>query len=313
MRNIVRSSDEQIRDAIAAVQLCDLRSISIDNLKGHIEVLLRGYTFHSPRCLAGVRLYRARKIAGALPSSLSGLGAPPPENINFNQRCNRSGESMFYCSSAQNAPFFEVHAEVGDHLVLSEWRTTTEMLVNRVGYTRNSFAKLKSTRDCPDWGGLGSLRQMTGSGRMRLIDEFFASLFTVNVQSGEEHLYTATIALTEKFLPSNVPGDCVELAGLMYPTIPMNGNCENFALRPKFVKNGVSFVKAEFVIIKAIQRMEMSFDHLDFVNSTSESGQLQWKGRPGQWTVPSGAQLKIRVENRQWVAQDLDGRSLDLT
>src|SRR5712664_2383345 len=97
------------------------------------------------------------------------ISAPPPNKVKFDQRCNRAGEALFYCSTARNAPFFEVHAEVDDELVVSEWRTTTNMAVNHVGYTRSTFAHLRSGRECPDWSKAPEFKP---SERMRMVDEF---------------------------------------------------------------------------------------------------------------------------------------------
>ena len=218
---------------------------------------------------------------------------------------NRAGESLFYCSSARNAPFFEVHAQVGDHLVLSEWRTTAKMVVNHVGYTRPTFERLRSTRSAPTWGPPPATPLV--SDRARTIDEFFSSFFAVDVQEGQEHLYNATIALTEKFIPEPTVEGAFRFDGLMYPTIPMNGNCENFALKSGFVERSVAFVKAEYLVIREIEGMQMKFDILDFANSVCD-GKLEWKGRRGKWVLRTqGEQLQFSVEQGEWVARDVNG------
>ena len=242
----------------------DLSAVSTDQMKEQIGVLLKGHVISAPIFDPGMRLYRARKMT-SLPTSLAEIGAPPPSKVKSDQRCNRAGESLFYCSAARNAPFFEVHGQTGDHLVLSEWRTTAKMTVNHIGYTRPTFERLRSTRSAPSWGPPRPAPLV--SDRTRTIDELFSSFFAVDVQGGQEHLYKATIALTEKFIPEPSVEGAFRFDGLMYPTIPMNGNCENFALKLEFVERAVAFVKAEYLVIRQIEGMQMKFDILDFANS----------------------------------------------
>ena len=245
------SSDTQIHEAMASVRALNLQQTSVDELKEKFRILLAGHTLIGWFLAPGTRLHRARKISGRHPSYLTDLGPPPAYFVKSDQRCNRAGESMFYCSSARNGPFFEVHSQVGDRLVLSEWKTTAELLMNTVGFTPESFARLKSSRECPKLGDVKSA--MTSLETVRRIEDFFAAMFVVEISSGEEHLYRPSIAITEKFVPRNVPDGCVQFAGLMYPTIAMLANCENYAFRTEVFDNDMSFEKAELLEVKAIE------------------------------------------------------------
>jgi hypothetical protein len=299
------SSEEQIRKAIDALRRLDLSTVSIEEIKEYVKILLTGHQLSAPIFNPPVRLHRARKMK-TLPSLLKEIGAPPPDKVLYDQRCNRAGESLFYCSSARNAPFFEVHAEVGDQLVLSEWCTTVKMTVNHIGYTHSNFTRLQSTRECPNWANSTPSFQPTD--KMRLVDEFFSSYFSIDVRDGQEHPYRATIAMTEKLIAApTVPG-AFRFDGLMYPTIPMNGNCENFALKREFVERGVEFVKAEYVKIRVIDGMKMNMDTLDFANSLRPDGGLEWKGRPGRWVVKPGQQVKVSVDEQgEYICHDTSG------
>lgn len=173
----------------------DLSAVSVEQVKEQVRILLKGHAISVPILDPGIRLHRARKMK-SLPSSLTEIGAPPPSKVQSDQRCNRAGESLFYRSSARNAPFFEVHAQVGDHIVLSEWRTTAKMAVNHVGYTRPIFESLRPTRTAPSWGPplvTPLVSDKTLGTTPLIIDEFLSSFFIVDVQRGQEHLYKGTI------------------------------------------------------------------------------------------------------------------------
>jgi hypothetical protein len=306
---LIPSSDEEIRTVIETLRSLDLSAISIEHVKEGVGIVLKGHVISVPFFDPGIKLYRGRKMM-CLPTFLAEIGAPPPDKVLSNQRCNRAGESLFYCSSARNAPFFEIHAQVGDHVVLSEWRTTAQMRVNHIGYTRPTFERLQSTRNAPSWGPPQASPRT--SERTRLIDEFFSSFFSVDVLGGQEYFYKATIALTEKFIPEPSEESGFRFDGLMYPTIPMNGNCENFALKLDFVERGVAFVKAEYLVIREIDDMQMKVDVLDFANSVHD-GRLTWKGRPGRWTLKNkGDQVQLSVEQGEWVARDLNGNIVSM-
>ena len=147
-----------------------------------------------------------------------------------------------------------------------------------------------------------------------MIDEFFSSFFSVDVQDGQERLYKATIAITEMLIPEPTEQGAFRFDGLMYPTIPMNGNCENFALKSGFIERGVAFVKAEYLTIRQIDGMQMQFDILDFANSVRADGTLDWKGRPGRWVLKEkGDQLRVSVgEQGEWIAHDMNGNPVPM-
>ncbi len=297
---------EEIRRAIGIIEALDLSKVTIDDIKEPVTTLLRGHCLTAPSFSPPLRLHRARKM-DELPKFLADIGAPPPGMVRFDQRCNRAGQSMFYCSSARNAPFFEVHVGVGDLLVLSEWCTKVRLMVNHVGYVRSNFARLESSRVCPDWE-VGPAR-FDPTDEMRVVDESLSSFFSVDVPVGREDLYKRTVAVAEKLIPEPTAEGAHRFVGLMYPTIPMNGNCDNFALKPDFVERGVEFVRAEFLRIRVIDGMKIEFDILDFANSAGADGVLGWKGRPGQWVLPRMADtLQFRGDGQgEWVALNTNG------
>jgi hypothetical protein len=80
----------------------------------------------------------------------------------------------------------------------------------------------------------------------------------------------------------------------------------NFALKLGFVKRAVEFVKAEYVVVRHTEGMQMTFDVLDFANSVRDD-KIEWKGRPGRWVLQQGGQVKVSAEQGEWIARDLNG------
>ena len=300
---------DEVLACIARLKAYDFHDTSVEEIKEELKILLAGFVITTPVVEPGVVLYRARKIALLdPPATISEIGAPSPALVKKHGRCNRRGESVFYCSAARNAPFFEVDAHVGDRLVLASWATTARAVVNNVGYTASTFERLQSSRKCPDWSNGETRRFVEREEHRAVVNEFLAQLFSAKFSEEEdEYQYKATIAVTEKLVPTDVPEGAARFDGLMYPTIPMAGNCENFALRPEFVSRGLAFVKAEYLLIREVTGMSITFDILDFAVSANE-GRLEWKGRKPEWVITTGAALTFVADRGQWIARDPDGR-----
>jgi hypothetical protein len=303
---ITPSTVQEVQTTLKLIRNLDLRAVAIDEIKSLLPTLWRGYAFVAPILQAGISLYRLRSFDEDKPRNVSEISAPPPSKVHRNQRCNRAGESLFYCSTAINAPFFELHAQVGQNLVLSTWKTTRPLLVNRVGYTPSAFLALRAARDCPTWHA--SLESQGETEASRAVDEFLAEQFTTDVQPGDEYLYKLTVAFSEKLLH----GGNFSFDGLLYPTIPMWGNADNLALTASATSGGLRFVHAEYLKMKTVESPTMTFDTLDTATSVLEDGLLSWKGHPDQWTLRNrGDRLTLSNENGCWVARDLSGQIVE--
>jgi hypothetical protein len=299
-----QASVDEIRRAIREIDSLDFKLVSIDEIKERLFVLFRGFTITTPVFEPGLTLYRARVFDSNRPRRLSDIAAPPSNKVTRNQRCNRAGESMFYSSTGRNAPFFECHVEPGQYVALSKWGTTKRLLVNNVAYTADTFGRLKSARECPTWRqerpGLASKTEAN-----RLVGEFLSSAFSLDVKKEEEYRYKLTIAITEKLIPSEMFG------GLLYPTIPMNGNADNFALKGDFVSSGLAFVRVEYMSVRSVEGMNINIDVLDSATAIDDTGGIEWKGRTGQWNLTKVGEHRVVAENGEWVVRDPSGNTVE--
>jgi hypothetical protein len=303
--DLVTLKAEDVQAAIDALNEADLRKSTIEELKALLVPLFQGYVITTPILAPGVRVYRIRRFPNEKPEIISALGAPPRSNVQRDQRCNRCGESMFYCSSARQAPFFEMHARIGDILVLSEWKTIRKILVNNVGYTPSVFGSLKSNRESPVWGKDAENNWKTTKANS-MVHEFLAAKFTQDVSTGDEYLYKLTIAVTEKMIQGG-PFD-----GLLYPTIAMSGNADNLTLRADCASSALNFVKAEYLQITKVEGMDIAFNVLDTATVLGPDGAIIWKGHPDKWTLKGiGATLRFSPEDGRWIARNTSGNIVD--
>jgi hypothetical protein len=136
-------SAREVRDRIRELKRIDLSAADIDFLKSRLELLFRGFMLATPMLSVGQILYRG-VCWPEKPTLKSRLSYPPAEIIALHQRVNRPNQSMFYCSVAREAPFFELGLKPDDHVAISRWRVTRKILVNNVGYAASVFIGLNA-------------------------------------------------------------------------------------------------------------------------------------------------------------------------
>jgi hypothetical protein len=211
---------------------------------------------------------------------------------------------MLYCSTARQGPFFECQPSEGDTLTLVSWRTTAPILVNHVGYTKDAFAALESNRMHASWGP-GPIPHFPLEG-VPEIAAFLAEQFTRRVAKGNEHYYKVTVAVAEHLFQAAI------FDGLLYPTIVMQANCDNFAIKPAYVEVNLQFRRAEFVRIDRVKEFAFDITVLDTATKLDPDGTICWKGRLDQWVLRNqGDTLIFTAENGNWVARDPSGRTVE--
>lgn len=305
---IIPTPIEDVKTLIDIVNSMNLEIESIDNIKTYINKIIQGYVMAVPQFEAGLTLYRARKFGEHdRPATVNELGPPPVQFVTHDQRCSRAGQTMFYCSSARNAPFFEINSQSGEYIVMSKWLTCEPLLFNHVGYTKSNFGLLGSTRESPTWGTPKKL-YADSSSRGQLIDDFLARKFSMKVSDQQIYFYKSTIAISELLVLKPIASETYAFAGIMYPTIPMNANCENFAIFPKYFRTGVRFVSAEFIKVKEIKDLTIDTEVLDFATADEDTGSLIWKGHPPQYILKNqNDELTFTTINGEWVATNQHG------
>lgn len=312
-----RPSIHDIRSRITALKRIDLRMAKIDVLKSRLKLLFRGFVFSSPVLMPGQVLYRGISWSEK-PQFRTQLSYPPCEAIKTLQRVNRQHKPMFYCSASREAPIFELGLKPGNYLAISKWLVNQRILVSNIGYSDEVFRKLGSARQASPWWqfDLPQTRLTANS----LIANFMASEFARVVNPGEEHLYKLPIAIAEKLYLDTLHPDPVDskidgmnqIGGIVYPSISMRANSDNVALVPEFVDRFVSLEAVEWIRIdKELHDFKFQVTNLDFANSFSSDGQIEWKGRRANWFIGPGRQVCVSVEHGKYIVRDEQGNIIE--
>jgi len=292
----------EIINAIERVEAFDLKTISIIEIENEFKSLLKGFKIVVPRYNPGIYLYRGRICDK--PLNISNVIYPPQSVIKCLGRANNIGQQLFYTANSRNVPFYELSANVDDHIAIGTWKTKSKMVLNHIGFTDECKTCLKSDRD------LGIIYKfvtdMNNFGDSNvLLHNYLASKFTPMVKKNEEWRYKLSVAIANIFLTGNV------IHGIMYPTIAMLGNADNVVLKPDFYMDSMDFVSIEYAVITKKDGMRYSWDILDSATKLDKSGNFMWSGRHLQWRVKKDGKYTMKREAGNDVLYDEDGNRID--
>lgn len=300
MKKIEQPDPQKLKSMILEIKGLDLSNTSIEDIKTKIESLCKGHIKFTPIFNTGTHLYRGIKYE-SIPGNINKLSYPPVEQAGLN-RASRKGDQLFYCSNSEAPPFYELDIQVGGKLVISTWITTEKLLVNNVGYTDSNYKRLGSVRSLERWDKLQDKKKIN-SEENDLIQNFLASSFSQKILSNNTDLFKLTIAIAEMQYSADI------FDGLVYPTIQMMANADNFVLKKKAVdSNKIRLKEVYWIEITGIKGTKYDIQRLDWANSFADNGDIEWKGRLPQWTIEAnGGQLKFVDENGFRKAYDKNG------
>ena len=112
------STAARVKRRLASLRHLDLRRHSIDDLVGRVRELLEGQSLRCLEFAPGLLLYRGIPCE-VRPERVADVAYPPAERVRHDQRANRAGAPMFYCSATWHPPFFEAHVQPGDGIVIT--------------------------------------------------------------------------------------------------------------------------------------------------------------------------------------------------
>jgi hypothetical protein len=295
-------------DAIAIFKHINdnLKELGVDEIRELIRPLMKGVTVKAPIIPAGTFLYRARKLNSSFIKDqnilISDLSYPTADKATLG-RLNRDGQSVFYCSSSKETIFFELpNLSEGHEIILSFWQTSKPMIVNNIGYTEFIFTQLGAKRVAPSWSvkKIDEARQeitfnensipaetrniILSHDENRVLRELMSKEFMRDVSDSERHRYKITTALAELHL-GEIKNHAQQFAGIIYPSVKMSANGDNFALTPNFVDQHIKFKKATHIKITKRDGNSFSINKIDEAIELNDDNSLKWLGRFAHWVL----------------------------
>ena len=298
----IKSLDRKTIDAvIEAVEKIDYEKVRVSELKELLRPLLTGFRTTAVKQEKGIYVTRMRKCNK--PENIREVYYPPA-HLAARGRVNDSGEAIFYASIGKGVPLFELDPNIGDTIAISTWKTTDEMLLNQVGYTKEAGTELKSLREFESVFKFREDMKNFGEDN-EFVYYFFATQFIRKIAQEDSNRYKLTNAISQHLMA----GD--NMQGIFYPTVKMFGNSDNIALKADFVDSSMKLVSIEYV--KIIEKTDSNFkyDTLDSATVWDSSGRIEWSGRLLGWTFSGPFERKFSAENGEWITESSDKDRLD--
>jgi hypothetical protein len=258
-------------EILSAFKDMDFSNIEVGYLRNQIHTLFMKYTYTAMMWLPTTgKFHRAVKYKDR-PTHKKFLIYPPPD-ITKLSRANLPLNPLFYCSGDPRATLFELRIQPGDTIVLSKWKLKEQSLFFPIGYSPDAFERLNSARNCPVIPSptINSPQLKKENDR---INRFFEESFTRIIPPNQEYLYKLTAIIAERFFKNKSDSKC----GLMFPTIAMQANAENFALTPDLVDERLQFESAAWFVVEEARDFTYKVRKLFYSDFIDSDNQIIWE------------------------------------
>ena len=271
---------QEISQKIAAIQQLDLRAHSIDDLVPRMRELLTGQALRCLEFEPGLLLYRGMPCE-QLPQRFADVSYPPAEQVTKDQRANRAGVPMFYCSATWHPPFFETSVQPGDQIIISRWQTRQPLRIAGFSYADLCIDDPHSDRE----KALAEALQRLPEAERDLV-KFLTGCFTQPIGPGEEYRYRLSIALAEAFRLGEY------FDGLLYPSAAMPSPSHNLALHPRCIDEQKLMLQyVEHLSVNRVETESLDVCSLNFARGVLPGEELKWLDQPGNWVLREGANV----------------------
>jgi hypothetical protein len=289
-----------------------VRKNDIDTLKRWLRPKLEDYTVAIRDLRSGNEFFRG-VVWPKRPSFVSDLSYPPVKYAKLN-RASRDGQPMFYGSRGAPPVFYELRANAGQRVALSQWTLNEPVWMHNLGYHQDALRRI---------GGPHAplrphfLSPIPAESRTNLrLRRLLSLAFTADVSGGREYRYKLSVAINELLfdqagpLPLRPGGPKSEyVAGTAYPALQMKGLADNMAMWPAFVDSSLTIKSARYVLVEKVEE-GLSYTLLNLaIADTFPEGQIDWREIDGP---EASGRTSLTYENGVWISRDGYGRAYDM-
>jgi hypothetical protein len=298
---IARRRIDIVKETIHLIEAYDLEAVSIDDLKLILNRIIVDYRISAPAPRPGLMVYRCR-VTDHKPTLFKEIVRPPEHLVATEQRVNRRNQSFFYCSILPTSAIIETSPAVGQHISIGKWITKKRMVLNHTGFHETAMSNIGSQRDSETW----QKQPKEQSEATKLVYEFFSKSFVA--RNPKNH--NLTIAIAEILIENEI------FDALLYPSIAYNGHADNLAIKPRFADLNLEFINVQYGVVTEVNKSEDFFkiNFSDFANSVDTLGNLEWKGRRGEWNSRhqyDSIQV-VSIGDGFWNATDAEGNPREM-
>jgi hypothetical protein len=181
---------------------------------------------------------------------------------------SRTEHPMLFCHPDREAAIFQSRPQHSDTISIVHWVTTSTIRVISFGYSQDVFDRIGSSRALPEWARHQDDKHPA---EYEEVSRFLSDIFIQSMlQNGQRKYDKITLAIAE-MLTGAEGGD-----GLVYPSVIMQSDADNFILSSRAVEKHLRFVKAENIRIDAIRDSEYDIKILDSAREIGDKGIIEW-------------------------------------
>lgn len=262
----------EVRQLLKQLTECKPEYLDPAHMHKTLNAILNEYQHTTPiiePSMNKFKLHRAIKY-NEKPLNISFLGCPPPHLVKIG-RANYPNQPVFYCCGDPRGTFFELDIKPGDTVVLSKWDLVEEIILEPLGYTDEIFSKLDSDRKCPRVIPEEYLVCNNKNPTNKLINKFLNEKFTAI----DSNSYYITVAIAAYFMKK-------QFNGVVYPSIAMMANAENFALTKATAETKLKIASAKWFRVAAVDSINKKYTliPLEYSETFTKDGDIIWGGIP---------------------------------
>lgn len=273
-------------------------AIDCEDLLRKVRVLLRDIRYQKrPIIYRTSSLVRAtRNPSEEWFDNVSKFGHPTKEILakygRFG-RCNWPTDPIFYCSSENGIPVFEVRPAIGDYIVLSNWSNKRGGRIEFSGMAIGAKTIVGALQDNHPFIKLLSRDEVfsdSDNESIAEIDSFLGQLFVEDVAHNEK-LYQLTSSIVKSLLVYLASPSGKRLDGLLYPSVAGNLSGFNIVLTTNYVENNLKPSEARMyrILDHSEEANQYVLQPIKRVKGSYSSGELVWES------------VTQEIANQQWV------------
>ncbi len=306
---------KKLKKLIHQVRALHLNHTNFEYLKSILIPLLGGY--FAPRMTISADEFIFRAVLWAdKPKNKAQLSYPPAPIVKFG-RANIPHRPMFYGNSGLQSTILELEPSQGDRFVISKWRVKKNLILTCVGYTKRAFkgkSGMNRLLEIP-WVDHNDINHLSHKRGNQYCEEFLAHEFTKRVSNGKEWEYKISAAISEMLMNAKSFGingaPPIQIAGLIYPSEPNEGNSDNVAIKCDIADQSLEFVSVQYItVFSKTDQFVYKLVGLDYANSLLENGDIEWENSFPDQIIP-GTELTRKYDGKYLELFDAKGISLE--
>lgn len=262
-------------EVVSRIERLRSEGAQVDDLLPVVRLLLSHYSKSTGSELhPGQKFYRTTKHHISLPARVSDVSYPPSSVVKNAGRCNRIGQSMFYCGGSPDCAI-ELQPQAGSFIVIGEWQLKESLIVIDLGYSAAALQRAGSSRPLQEFYN-------TYFAELSDTEKFVHQFIALAFMDPTDKQYALTTAIAEIYSgPSQFP-----LAGLIYPSVEFSCDLDNVVIKPSVADSSLQLVSARALQVEDVRHQSFKATLVATVTAVSSDGTLKWQPEGEAITVP---------------------------